>query len=449
MGLIASDNFKIVIGLGQTGLACARYLAKKGISFSVVDSRDEPPGADTLKSELPDVEFRCGPFDADFLSSANELILSPGVAQSEPAIQAAIARGTALSGDIDLFCREISSPIIAITGSNAKSTVTSLVGDMAKAAGLNVGVCGNIGTPVLDLLDEPEKDIYVMELSSFQLETTNDLRAEVATVLNVSPDHLDRYDGMQGYYQAKHRIFRGAKSVVVNRDDALTSPLMPKQVNTLTYHLGKPDFKLFGVLDEGDEQWLAVGFEKLIAVSDLKVRGSHNIANALAALALGQAAGLPIDAMVRALKGFTGLKHRCQWVADKSGVSYFNDSKGTNVGATVAALNGLGETLKGDEKIILIAGGVGKGAEFSELALPLQRYGRHLVYIGEDGSRLADESGDIGKQMASSMQDAVSQATKNASPGDIVLLSPACASFDMFSGFPARGDAFIEAVESL
>lgn len=449
MGLIASDNFKIVIGLGQTGLACARYLAKKGISFSVVDSRNEPPGADTLKLELPDVELRCGPFDADFLSSANELILSPGVAQSEPAIQAAIARGTALSGDIDLFCREISAPIIAITGSNAKSTVTSLVGDMAKAAGLNVGVCGNIGTPVLDLLDEPEKDIYVMELSSFQLETTNDLRAEVATVLNVSPDHLDRYEGMQGYYQAKHRIFRGAKSVVVNRDDALTSPLMPKQVNTLTYHLGKPDFKLFGVLDEGDKQWLAVGFEKLIAVSDLKVRGSHNIANALAALALGKAAGLPIDAMVRALKGFTGLKHRCQWVADKSGVSYFNDSKGTNVGATVAALNGLGETLKGDEKIILIAGGVGKGAEFSELALPLQRYGRHLVYIGEDGSRLADESGDIDKQRASSMQDAVSQATKYASPGDIVLLSPACASFDMFSGFPARGDAFIDAVESL
>lgn len=449
MGLIASDNFKIVIGLGQTGLACARFLAQKGVSFAVVDSRENPPGADELRSEFPDVELRCGTFDADFLSLANELILSPGVAQREPAIQAAVANGAALSGDIDLFCREISAPIIAITGSNAKSTVTTLVGNMAEAAGLSVGICGNIGTPVLDMLKEPEKDLYVMELSSFQLETTNDLRAEVATVLNVSPDHLDRYDNMQGYYHAKHRIFRGAKNVVVNLDDALTSPLMPKQVETLAYRLGKPDFKVFGVLDEADGPWLSFGFDKLISASDLKIRGSHNVANALAALALGKAAGLPMDAMLSALSAFGGLKHRCQWVADKSGISYFNDSKGTNVGATVAALNGLGETLSDKQRIVLIAGGVGKGAEFSELALPLQRYARCLVYIGLDGERLAGESGDVDKYAASSMSDAVNKAAQYAEKGDIVLLSPACASFDMFNGFPARGDAFVDAVDSL
>lgn len=450
MSLIASDSFKVVVGLGQTGLACARYLANKGFSFSVVDNRKIPPGSEQLLEEFPEVDLRCGPFDSEFLCRATEIYLSPGVAQSDPAIQAAVAAGVTLSGDIDLFCREVSAPIIAITGSNAKSTVTTLVGDMAKAAGLDVGVCGNIGTPVLDMLTQPEKDLYVIELSSFQLETTNDLRAEVATVLNVSPDHLDRYDNeMKGYYQAKHRIFRGAKQVVINRDDALTAPLMPKNVKTLSYHLGKPDFKLFGLIEDKGESWLGFEFEKLIPVSALKIRGSHNVANALSALALGRLAGLPMPVMLDALKTFGGLKHRCQWVTDKADVSFFNDSKGTNVGATVAALNGLGEMLAADQRIVLIAGGVGKGAEFSELATPLKRYGRCVVYIGEDGEALAQACGDIDKYAASTMQSAVNEAFQNAEAGDIVLLSPACASFDMFSGFPARGDAFIDAVEAL
>ena len=449
MSLIASDKLKVVIGLGQTGLACARYLASKNERFVVVDSRENPPGMDELSTELPDVKLICGPFDAELLSSASELILSPGVAQSDPAIQAAVKAGAKLSGDIDLFCNEISAPIVAITGSNAKSTVTTLVGEMAAAAGLNVGVCGNIGTPVLEMLNEPEKDLYVIELSSFQLETTNDLRAAVATVLNISPDHLDRYDSMQGYYQAKHRIFRGAKKVVVNRDDALTMPLMPSGVDQLAYHLGKPDLKVFGLIEEKGEIWLAVGLDKLIPVSELKIRGSHNMANALSALALGQSVGLPMDAMLTVLKNFAGLKHRCQWVAEKAGIEYYNDSKGTNVGATVAALNGLGKTLSADQRIVLIAGGVGKGAEFSELAEPMQQFARALIYIGEDGPRLADSCEGVIKESADDMQAAVAKAQAQAKEGDIVLLSPACASFDMFSGFPARGDAFIDAVEAL
>ncbi|WP_067862407.1 UDP-N-acetylmuramoyl-L-alanine--D-glutamate ligase [Neptuniibacter marinus] len=450
MGLIASDNFKIVIGLGQTGLACARFLATKGTSFSVVDSRENPPGADELKHEFPDVDLRCGPFDSEYLKRATELILSPGVTQKEPAIQAAVSQGVQLSGDIDLFCREVKAPIIAITGSNAKSTVTTLVGEMAKAAGLDVGVCGNIGTPVLEMLGQPEKGLYVLELSSFQLETTHELRAEVATVLNVTPDHLDRYDNqIQGYYQAKHRIFRGAKHVVINRDDALTAPLLSKNVVTHSYGLDKPDIKAFGLLEEQGEHWLSLGFEKLLPVSELKIRGSHNIANALASMAIGHAAGLPMEAMVKALKAFSGLKHRCQWVSDKNGISYFNDSKGTNVGATVAALVGLGETLSGSQKLVLIAGGVGKGADFSDLASPLQRFGRGLVYLGEDGERLAAACGNLEKVAAISMTDAVEKAADLAELGDIVLLSPACASFDMFSGFPARGDAFVDAVAVL
>ncbi|MGH1461373.1 MAG: UDP-N-acetylmuramoyl-L-alanine--D-glutamate ligase [Neptuniibacter sp.] len=449
MSLIASDNFKIVIGLGKTGLACARYLQGKGIHFAVVDSREKPSGAAELAAEMPDVHLRCGPFDADFLRTADELFVSPGVAVSDPAIQAAEKNGVKLSGDIDLFCREIKAPIIAITGSNAKSTVTTLVGAMAVEAGLSVGVCGNIGTPVLDFLTEPEKDLYVMELSSFQLETTNDLRAEVATVLNISPDHMDRYDSVQHYYQAKHRIFRGAHHVVINRDDALTAPLMPKDVSITSYHLGKPDLKLFGLIQEGEKIFLGLGLEKIMPVDQLKIRGRHNISNALAALALGQAAGLPLEAMVNALKVFPGLDHRCQWVCDHRGVSYFNDSKGTNVGATVAALIGLGDTLPHESKIVLIAGGVGKGAEFSELEAPVEKYCRAIVYIGEDGSELATACGDVLKQPAVDMSEAVNTAASIAKSGDIVLLSPACASFDMFSGFPDRGDKFMSAVEAL
>ncbi|MEH6578778.1 MAG: UDP-N-acetylmuramoyl-L-alanine--D-glutamate ligase [Amphritea sp.] len=450
MSLIATDQLRIVIGLGQTGLSCARYLARKGLPFVLVDTRETPPNLEQIKTDFPNVELYCGPLDAELLSRASELLLSPGVAKDQPAIQQAVTAGARLSGDIDLFCHEVSAPIVAITGSNAKSTVTTLVGQMAIDAGLQTGVGGNLGTPVLDMLIDGEQQLYVLELSSFQLETVNDLRAEVATVLNISPDHLDRYaNSLPLYYQAKHRIFRGTKQVVVNRDDALTAPLINSDVRRVDYGLNRPDLNQYGLLDEDGEQYLARGRNKLLPIKQLKMRGQHNVANALAALALGEAVNLPMASMLETLQQFAGLKHRCQWVIDKAQVSYFNDSKGTNVGATVAALNGLGATLDSDSKIILIAGGVGKGAEFGDLNQPLTNYGRALVLIGEDGPQIASAVSSVQAQYAVDMSDAVQQAKKLARSGDIVLLSPACASFDMFSGFPARGDAFIEAVEAL
>lgn len=450
MSLIATDNIRVVIGLGQTGLSCARYLARNNLPFVLMDTRSEPPNLAQIRADFPDAKIICGELDADLLSCASEILLSPGVAKDQPAIKQAVAAGAKLSGDIDLFCQQVSAPIIAITGSNAKSTVTTMVGQMAMDAGIDTGVGGNLGTPVLDMLADGEQQLYVLELSSFQLETVNDLRAEVATVLNVSPDHLDRYaNNMQLYYQAKHRIFRGAKQVVVNRDDALTSPLVNSSVKVTSFGLDKPDIKTFGLIKEQGEKFLAQGRVKLLPVKALKTRGEHNIANALSALALGDAAGIPMQSMLQTLQQFTGLKHRCQWVDERQQVSYFNDSKGTNVGATVAALNGLGATLAEDSRIVLIAGGVGKGAQFDELNTPLQNFGRGLVLIGEDGPQIDAAVSSVTAEYASDMSAAVRQAKALAQPGDIVLLSPACASFDMFSGFPARGDAFIEAVAEL
>ncbi|WP_432696310.1 UDP-N-acetylmuramoyl-L-alanine--D-glutamate ligase [Marinobacterium sp. YM272] len=448
MSLIATDKKRVVIGLGQTGMACARYLYRQGIPFIACDTRENPPAADQFRQQFPGAQLYCGPLDAELLSNASELLLSPGVAQSEPAIRQAVERGVRLSGDIDLFCEQAKAPIVAITGSNAKSTVTTLVGEMAMAAGVNVRVGGNLGTPVLDLLDDAA-ELYVLELSSFQLETTNDLRAAAATVLNVSPDHLDRYASMQAYHAAKHRIYRGCACAVTNRDDALSRPLLPVGTKALSFGLSKPDLNQYGLIDYQGETWLARGLERLLPVKEMKIRGSHNQANALAALALGETVGLPVEAMLQALRQFAGLKHRCQWVASRCELSWFNDSKGTNVGATLAALNGLGDTLGENERIVLIAGGVGKGQSFTELDAPLARFGRELVLIGEDAPALADAVAAVPHRFATDMADAVEQARRAAQPGDIVLLSPACASFDMFSGYPARGDAFVSAVEEL
>ncbi|SEG70787.1 UDP-N-acetylmuramoyl-L-alanine--D-glutamate ligase [Marinobacterium lutimaris] len=448
MSLIATDKKRVVIGLGQTGMACARYLFARGQAFFACDTRDNPPAADQFRREFPGVPLYCGPLDAELLCQAAEILLSPGVAQADPAIRQAVAQGVRLSGDIDLFCQQAKAPIVAITGSNAKSTVTSLVGEMAEAAGVNVRVGGNLGTPVLDLLDD-SAELYVLELSSFQLETTNDLRAAAATVLNISPDHLDRYDSMQGYHAAKHRIFRGCSCAVTNRDDALTQPLVATGTKMRSFGLSKPDLNQFGLIGHQGGTWLARGLEPLLDVREMKIRGSHNQANALAALALGEAVGLPMAPMLEALKTFAGLKHRCQWVASKCGAEWYNDTKGTNVGATLAALNGLGATLEGEEKIILIAGGVGKGQTFDELDAPMGRFGRELVLIGEDAPKLAAEITSVPHRFATSMDEAVALANSIAGPGDIVLLSPACASFDMFSGYPARGEAFVSAVEEL
>ncbi|WP_462381544.1 UDP-N-acetylmuramoyl-L-alanine--D-glutamate ligase [Pseudomonas sp. Marseille-QA0892] len=447
MSLIASDQFRIVVGLGKSGMSLVRYLARQGVPFAVVDSRDDPPELATLRSEYPEVEVRCGELDADFLARAGELLVSPGLALSTPALQEAAQRGVRLSGDIELFARLAKAPIIAISGSNAKSTVTTLVGEMARAAGRRVAVGGNLGTPALDLLGD-DVDLYVIELSSFQLETTNRLNAEVATVLNVSEDHMDRYADLQAYHLAKHRIFQGARQVVVNRQDALSRPLIADQVPCWTFGLDKPDFKGFGLIDMDGAKHLAFQFDALMPASELKIRGAHNQANALAALALGHAAGLPFDAMLAALREFTGLPHRCEWVRERDGVTYYNDSKATNVGAALAAIEGLGADIAG--KVVLVAGGDGKGADFSALRDPIARQCRAVILMGRDADRIAavlEPSTAIIR--VDSLDQAVRAAADTAKAGDAVLLSPACASFDMFRNFEDRGHQFAATVGGL
>ncbi len=447
MSLIASDHFRIVVGLGKSGMSVVRFLAQQGVSFAVADTRENPPELATLSRDYPQVEVRCGELDVDFLCRADELYVSPGLALATPALQAAAARGVKLSGDIDLFARNAKAPIVAISGSNAKSTVTTLVGEMAAAAGKRVAVGGNLGTPALDLLND-DVELYVMELSSFQLETTNQLGAEVATVLNVSEDHMDRYSGLPAYHLAKHRIFRGAKQVVVNRQDALTRPLMSEGLPCWTFGLSAPDFKAFGLREENGEKYLAFEFQNLMPVRELKVRGAHNQANALAALALGHAVGLPFDAMLSSLRNFTGLEHRCQWVRELDGVSYYNDSKATNVGAALAAIDGLGADMDG--KLVLIAGGDGKGADFSGLRDSVAKHCRAVVLMGRDADLIAAAVGDgVPRVRADSLDDAIVQSRELAQSGDAVLLSPACASFDMFKNYEERGQLFARAVEAL
>lgn len=464
MSIIASDKpsqaepekqpLTIVMGLGLTGLSCVELLVSKDAPFMVVDTRTNPPRLAQFKSDYPQVPVVLGELDKDLLASATELVISPGIAKDDPAIVYAIANGVRLVGDIDLFCREVTAPIIAITGSNAKSTVTTLVGEMARASAIDVGVGGNIGLPVLDFLKQPQKQLYVLELSSFQLETTHDLRAQVATVLNITPDHLDRYNNdFQQYYQAKHRIFKGCETVVENLDDSLTHPLLPAHVDVIGYRYSASDFNIFGVqsfsIDGVQQEYLAFAHKPLMAVSEIKLPGKHNVINALAALAIGHLARLSMPAMLDAIANFNGLAHRCELVADKHGVRYFNDSKGTNVGATVAAIEGLGATLSTPSKIVLIAGGDGKGAPFDELTQPITRFAKSVVLIGKDAKRIAESIPDTDTHYVDTMQQAVEKSAYIASSGDIVLLSPACASLDMFDNYEQRGDVFSAVVRSL
>jgi UDP-N-acetylmuramoylalanine--D-glutamate ligase len=443
---LAANTTHVIVGLGKTGVACARYLQQQQIPFAAVDTRAEPAGLAQFKQEFPGVQVECGELQAATLQQAQHLVMSPGVDPRLPAIQRAVSSGVRMTGDVDLFAKAARAPIVAITGSNAKSTVTTLVGEMAQTAGIDVAVCGNIGTPVLDVLRERPRALYVVELSSFQLETTERLNAKVATVLNVSPDHLDRYDSMQAYHAAKHRVFIGAEQIVVNRDDALSRPLLPPAVKVHSFGLARDDSNDFAVLTQNGVAYLAYQRKPLLPVSELKIAGQHNVANALAALALGMAAGLEFAPMLQTLRNFSGLPHRCQWVASYNGVAWYNDSKGTNVGATVAAITGLGP----QAKVILLAGGVGKGANFAELAPVMQRFGSRAITFGEDGPKIAQVlQGVVPVERVTTFVDAVAQAYRLAKTGELVLLSPACASFDMFNNYEHRGQVFVELVRAL
>lgn len=441
----ANSEHRVVVGLGTTGLSCARFLHRRGLSFSVVDTRAEPPGLAQLRQEMPAVAVFTGAYPQALIATATEVIVSPGIAMDAPIVYAALAAETPVVGDIDLFMREAAAPVIGITGSNAKSTVTELVGQMARDARWNVGVGGNLGTPALDLL-APERELYVLELSSFQLERAHRLGLMVATVLNVSMDHLDRHRTLPAYQQAKHRIFEGCRKAVVHCDDPATIPVPDPDVDVVSWRMAQAEPGGFGLAGRDGVEYLCHGATALLPVGELGIQGRHNIANALAALALGHCAGLPMASMCETLRTFRGLPHRCELVAEIVGVRYVNDSKGTNVGATEAALRGLG----GDRNVLLIAGGQGKGADFSALEPAVARHCKLLLLIGEDAPLLARAlAASVPVLMVTSLAAAVTAAAAQATCGDVVLLSPACASFDMFSGYAQRGEQFSAAVMQL
>lgn len=446
--LIQRGGLKVVAGLGISGVAAVNFLHENGYRVAVTDSRKTPPGHDQIPDE---VQTSFGQLDQELLLQAEEIVISPGLDPKTPEIQAAVTKGIPVVSEIQILRRATDKPIMAITGSNAKSTVTTLIGLMAKDAGIKVAVGGNLGRPALDLTkDNPE--LYILELSSFQLETTSNLDAEVAVVLNLSEDHLDRHGDMMGYHTAKHRIFQGVKKVVYNRDDSLTRPLVPDVTPMQSFGLNAPDMNQYGILKEDDGTiWLARGRERLLKSSDMYIQGTHNVANALACLALGEAMGLPLESMLNTLKTFKGLEHRCEFVKELNGVRYYNDSKGTNIGATLAAIDGLGAAIEPNQgKVAIILGGQGKGQDFTALRDALTKYAKVAVLIGED--RVVIEKAIAGTTTllhAESLKEAVELCQQNTQANDVVLLSPACASFDMFKGYSERGHQFVECVNTL
>lgn len=434
----------LVVGLGKTGLSCARHLAAQGVPFVLTDSRAEPPGLQQLHDEMPELTAHVGGFlDNDF-SQAEQIILSPGISRREKHVQVAEQHGAEILGDIELFARAAKAPVVAITGTNGKSTVTTLVAEMARASGKQVQVGGNLGMPALELLHDEQTELYVLELSSFQLETTYSLNAVAAVVLNISADHMDRYDNLEAYAQVKQGVYHGDGVMVINSDDPLVEAMSDEQRRLIRFGLATPEGEDFGLIEKAGESYLARGQQTLIAISEMKLAGRHNYSNALAALALGTAIDLELDAMLEVLRTFKGLAHRSEWVAEVNGVRWYNDSKATNVGAAVAALEGMPGTL------VLIAGGDGKGADFSSLRDAVKERVRCVVLLGRDAALIEQAiQGAVPLRRATDMQDAVRQAAECAEPGDSVLLSPACASFDMYQNFEARGADFIAAVGGL
>ena len=446
------DRLTVIVGLGDTGLSCVKYFASTGEKVKVVDSRDEPPGLAALIRMYPDVECELGDFNLETFVTAKQLVVSPGISIRSVEIEAAKEAGVAITGDIDIFSKQVAAPIIAVTGSNGKSTVVAMLAEIATKAGKDFGLGGNLDgdnfKPALDLLAEDEKDLYLLELSSFQLETTQSLGAAVATILNLSADHMDRYEGIDDYHRAKQRIFTGCKQVVINRDDKESYPLVESGAAVWDFGFGRAGVNGLGLLEEGGNLYLAYQLEKIVSVNELKVFGQHNISNVLAAAALAMAIGIDMNAIKAAITEFSGLPHRCQWVANIDGVDFYNDSKGTNVGATVAAVEGLGEHISGH--IVLIAGGIAKGADFAALVPAMNKWGKAVILIGQDAAEMASYfDTEIQTYFANDMPDAARVALQQSAAGDAVLLSPACASFDMFENFQHRGFAFMESVGNL
>lgn len=445
----------LVLGLGDTGLSVARWVTREGARARVADTRAAPPCADALRARVPQAQLRTGTFEPGLLDGVDLLCISPGLSLGEPVVREARRRGIAVLGDIELFAWRLrgagTGRIVAITGTNGKTTVTALTGHLLRAAGIDCEVAGNIGPAALDALMRrldtgrlPE--VWVLELSSYQLETVWALEPDVATVLNLSEDHLDRYAGIEDYAAAKARVFLGHGVQVLNRDDPRSLALALPGREQLSFGIDvAPRPEDFGVIDVQGTRWLTRGANTLLPARDLPLAGSHNTANALAALALAHALGARYAPPAAALLGFQGLPHRLQRIALRAGVAYYDDSKGTNVGATVAALRGLGQPC------VLIAGGEGKGQDFAPLARPVREFARRVLLIGRDAPRIAAAlaSSGVPLERCASLEDAVERAARVAQRDDAVLLSPACASFDMFRDYRHRGEVFAAAVRAL
>ncbi|MDY0927417.1 UDP-N-acetylmuramoyl-L-alanine--D-glutamate ligase [Pantoea trifolii] len=428
----------VIIGLGITGLSCVDFFLAQGVTPRVMDTRVSPPGLDKLPAL---VERYVGGINSDWLLASDLIIASPGIALAHPALSEAADAGIEIIGDIELFCREAQAPIVAITGSNGKSTVTTLVGEMARAAGWQVGVGGNIGLPALTLLKSPAQ-LYVLELSSFQLETTHSLKAAAATILNLTEDHMDRYPlGMQQYRAAKLRIYENASVCVVNADDGMTMPVRGVDQRCVSFGINLGDYHLN---QQQGSTWLRAKGEKVLNTDEMTLVGQHNYTNALAALALADAVNIPRASSLKALTTFTGLAHRFQLVHEANGVRWINDSKATNVGSTEAALNGL--QVKGT--LWLLLGGDGKSADFSPLTRYLQGDNVKLFCFGRDGDALAALRPEIATR-TETMQQAMTQIAAQVKADDMVLLSPACASLDQFRNFEQRGDQFAQLAKEL
>jgi len=422
----------LIVGLGKTGFSCVKRLVSEGVSVAVTDSRKHPPYWEALKEQYPDVAVFLDGLSDDAFKMAQEIVISPGVSQALPEIQQAANRGLPILGDVELFARRCQAPVVAITGSNGKSTVTTIVNEMITAAGYKVSVGANYGTPALDLLEEEIPDYYLLELSSFQLETTTSLLPVVSVLLNLSPDHLDRYDSIEDYYLAKRRIYRGASQIITTTEEASSALLKDK--NCITFGFSGSD----ACVEEVDgESWIVYQAAPMIAVNDLQLLGQHNLSNALAAVAIAHALALPQSAVIAILKTFSGLPHRMELVIEKYGVKWINDSKATNVGSTAAALLGA------DDNFILLAGGEGKGADFTPLRAAVEQYAKAVILYGRDASLISKVLNEcVPVYQVKTLEEAVKNAIQIAKEGDQVLLSPACASFDLYDNYEQRGDAF-------
>lgn len=443
--LVAQYRAATVVGLGVTGYSAARYLQARGLDVTVVDSRESPPLAGEFMREFPDMKVQFGAFSEGQLNDADLIIASPGISLKTPVLRDAKRSGVHIVGDIELFLQENIKPVIAVTGSNGKSTVVTLVGEMCRAAELRTLVAGNIGLPALDALtDSVDYDVAVLELSSFQLETTSHVPAQASAILNISADHMDRYDSMGDYMLSKARILRGAKQAVLPRHDEWLNQITNAN-QVLSFELDKPvDDSDFGVLRKSGKRWLAKGNQKLMKLNDIPLTGRHNVKNVLSAFALVDSLNLPLKTVVSAVKKFKGLPHRMQTVAQHEGVLWVNDSKATNIGATETALSSI------ENDLVWIAGGQGKGADFNDLKAAIAPHIKHLVLIGEDAEDIELAlNGLLPTSRAKGMQAAVDMSSTLAGNSGVVLLSPACASFDMFSGFEHRGNEFTKSVRAL